>query len=666
MLDITTEERSTNKMYNSSLSTYFNANSTVLLNSLFNSQLGSLVTELQINGIGTFVFISPFIIGLVLLILVSPCFLCCCCCQDSCPPKCCRSGNPSYANQELTWVTVFLILTSLLIVAAAIPSMTNANNFFSDFNCRVAQFVDNFQNGNQTSDQNYFFSGISSIRYQLTNVLSPAISTVSTQVTKLIGAPSSILDTAKTDATTALSSMQLMPNGANTMAMTLEYNFPLEAAASTSTQPSYLAKLIGSFSDNTTLLGDLYSYVNTLYNNLTVITTAASTVSSHLTSGDMGAHITAVDTVLAQIQTILDSVTASLSSSMDLLTMVDSYNVKYSMTLYAVTLGLGLLTIIGVILVKSCKAIGCRHFLYLICMLSFLVGIFLFVVAIILAATMSVSYYSCTYTSTTFTSPVSFTNTVSNIFGAQNANLSTYFSQCFGGNNDFITIADPALSGYFANLKTSIFNSKLYNFTDFTTTLTNKLTTMSTIINFIGLGHIPDFDVTTNVSLAQMDYFNTVANKSLFSLSCPSSSYSVFYQDAWVPGNSTTYQSLVSCQNKVSQDATVCTSGIQNVGNCPSSRCIDTFSIISWYYRGGNTNLLTDANTRYGSACNPFNSYLINFGNNYVKVVNDGIGNAAQDSADSTKLAGRYQIKTYTPVNTLKNYMTASVQPLFT
>jgi len=413
-------------------------------------------------------------------------------------------------------------------------------------------------------------------------------------------------------------------------------------------------------------LGDLYSYVNTLYNNLTVITTAASTVSSHLTSGDMGSHITAVDTVLGQVQSILDSITSSLSSSMDLLTLVDAYNVKYSMALYAVTLGLGIFTIIGVILVKSCKAIGCRHFLYLICLLSFLIGIILFVFAIILAASMSVSYYSCTYTSNTFSSPVGFTNTISNIFGAQNANLSTYFSQCFGGSNDFITTADPALSGYFANLKTSIFNSKLYNFTDLTTTLSSKLTSMSTIIDYFGLGHIPDFDVTTNISLTQMAFFNTVANKSLFASSCPSSSYPVFYQDAWVPGVSSTYQSLVSCQNKVSQNATVCTSGIQNVTTCPSSRCIDTFSIFSWYYRAGNANLLADANTRYGSACTPFNDYLTNYGNNYVKVVNDQIGNTLQDAADSTKLAGRYKIKTFTPVDNLKNYTTASVQPLFT
>lgn len=502
--------------------------------------------------------------------------------------------------------------------------MTNANNFFSDFNCRVSQFVDNFQNGNQTADQKYFFSGISTVRYQLTNILSPAMSTVNTQVTKLKGTPSSELDTAKTDATNAMNSMQLMPNGANTMAMTLNYNFPLEGTTFTGTMSSSLSPLIGTFSDSNSLLGNLYSYVSTLYNNLTVITTAASAVSSHLTAADMGAHITAVDTILGQVQSILDSVTSTLSSSMDLLTIVDSYNVKYSMALYAVTLGLGIFAIIGVILVKSCKAIGCRHFLYLICIISFFIGIVLFVFAIILAAAMSVSYYSCTYTTTTFTNPVSFTNTISNIFGAQNANLSTYFSQCFGGTNDFITTADPALSGYFNNLKTSIFNSKLYNFTDLTANIDSKLTSMSTIIDFTGLGRIPDFDVTTSNGQAEMAFFNTVANKSLFPSSCPSGSYIIFYQDAWVPGISSTYQSLVSCQNKVPQDATVCTTGIQSVANCPSSRCIDSFSIISWYYRGGTlANLVTDANTRYGSACTPFNNYLTNFADNYVKVVND-------------------------------------------
>jgi hypothetical protein len=545
--------------------------------------------------------------------------------------------------------------------------MTNSNNFFSDFNCRTAQLIDNFQNGNQTADNSYFFSGISTVRYQLTNILSPKISTVDTQVNKLKGAPGTELDAAKTDATNAMLSMQLMPNGINTMALTLNYNIPLQASTSTGSLPSQLAKTIGTFSETSTLLGDFYKYIDTLYNNMTAITNGASSVASHLTSGDMGAHISAVDTILGQVQSILESATSTLSSAMDLLSKVDSYNLQYSMVLYGVTLGLAILAIIGVILVKSCKAIGCRHFLYFICILSLLVAIVLFIFAIVLATIMSVSYYSCTYTSTTFTNPASFTNTITNIFGAQNANLSTYFSQCFGGTNDFLTLTDPTLSGYFSNLKVAIFNSKVYNFTDLTTNLNTKFTTMSTIIDFTGLGRIPDFDVTTTEGLAEIADFNTIANKSLFTISCPSSSYPVFYQDAWVPGVSTAYQTFVPCQNKVSQDASVCTSGISNLANCPSSRCIDTFSIISQYYRTYNLgSLTTDANARYGSACNPFNDYLINFATNYVLVVNDKIGNSAQDSTNTNTLAGRYQTNTYTPINNLKNYMTVSVQPVFT
>lgn len=505
------------------------------------------------------------------------------------------------------------------------------------------------------------------MRQQFINVLSPAMSTVSNQISKLTGSPSSVLDTAKINANNALTSMQLMPNGVNTLPLTLSYNYPLESSTVTGTFSSSIAASIGSFNSNTSLLGDLYNYVNSLYVNLTAITTAASGVSSHLTSTDMGAHLSVVDTVLTQVQATLEGITPTLSSAMDMLTNLDNMINKYSMLLYAVTMAMAVLTLIGVILVKSCKAIGCRHFLYLVCLSSCLIGIILFAFAIFLAAAMSISFYSCSYTSTTFTNPLSFTNTITNVFGSQYSNLPTYFSQCFGGTNDFITMVDPTLSGYITNLKTSIFNTNLYNFTEFTTNINSKLTSMSTLIDYAGLGRMPDFDVTTSNGLAEVSFFNTVANKSLFSTSCPNSSYSVFYQDAWVPGVSSTYQALVSCQNKVAEDATVCTTGISSVVNCPSSRCIDTFSIISLYHRNGTSaNLVTDANTRYGAACTPFNDYLTNFANNYVSVVNDKIGNSGQDSTDSNKLAGRFQIKTNTPTLTLKNYMTSSVQPLFT
>ena len=243
--------------------------------------------------------------------------------------------------------------------------------------------------------------------------------------------------------------------------------------------------------------------------------------------------------------------------------------------------------------------------------------------------------------------------------------MGTYFSQCFGGTNDFLTVTEPTLSGYVSQLKTSVFNSYQYNFTDFTTNINSKLTTMSTAIDNAGLGNLPDFDTTTSNAQTQMTFFNSVADKTYFTTSCPSSSFSLFYQDAWVPGHSTTYQGLVGCQGKVPQDATTCTSGISLTTTCPSSRCMNTFSIISYYYRANSiATMTTDANTRYGT-CSPFNDFLTNFHNNYVKIANDNIGNAAQDSADNTKLAGRYNSKTKTPVETLSTQMTTNVQPLF-
>ena len=55
------------------------------------------------------------------------------------------------------------------------------------------------------------------------------------------------------------------------------------------------------------------------------------------------------------------------------------------------------------------------------------------------------------------------------------------------------------------------------------------------------------------------------------------------------------------------------------------------------------------ANTRYGT-CTDFNSFLTNFHNNYVQVVNDNIGDSSQDSGNTAKLAGRYNSQTKTPV----------------
>lgn len=442
-----------------------------------------------------------------------------------------------------------------------------------------------------------------------------------------------------------------MPNGGNNLQFALNYNYPLESSVHTGTLPTVLGPTIGTFSSSTTLLGDFYTFVNTIESDLSTIATAASGVNPHLTAGDMGARITATDTILGSVASSLDGMKSSFKNIMSLLSNIDSYNVKYSFALYGSIMGIGIMVIIGIILVKSFNCISCRYCLYFLCFASFLLAAIMLLFATVLAAGMSSTYYSCVYLSDTFSNPNRFTHMVTTLVGPQYSDISTYFSQCFGGTNDFITMVDPTLSGYISQLKTAVFNSAQYNFTGMTSNLNDKLSAMSTAIDNTGLGHIPDFDVTLSQGQAEIAYFKTVADKSLFTSSCTSGAFPVFYQDAWVPGHSSTYQSYVGCQGKVTQDASVCTAGIASTATCPSSRCINTFSIISMYYRGGNiANLVADANTRYGGTCTPFNNYLTNFYTNYVKEVVDKIGNSGQDSADNTKLAGRYNSATKTPV----------------
>lgn len=97
-VSVTQADRNANSGYQSTLSSYMKANATRLVVDMVNSNVGDFMTEIQINGTGTIVFISPFIIGLAFLMLAFPCLLCCCTCQQSCPPKCCRSKNPNYSN----------------------------------------------------------------------------------------------------------------------------------------------------------------------------------------------------------------------------------------------------------------------------------------------------------------------------------------------------------------------------------------------------------------------------------------------------------------------------------------------------------------------------------------------------------------------------------------
>jgi uncharacterized membrane protein len=133
---------------------------------------------------------------------------------------------------------------------------------------------------------------------------------------------------------------------------------------------------------------------------------------------------------------------------LNLFTKIDSYNTQYSMALYGTFLGLSILIILGVIFVKCLNLIGCRYCLYFCCLASFFACLAAFAFAIVLSIIMPSLFYTCSYFSSAFNNPNQFSSTITTIGGSNYQNISSYFSQCFGGTNDFLTQINPSLSSY--------------------------------------------------------------------------------------------------------------------------------------------------------------------------------------------------------------------------
>lgn len=321
-----------------------------------------------------------------------------------------------------------LVILCLLIIATALPAMTSSKSFFADFNCQTAKFLDDFYNGNQTANQQYFFSGVTEIRYQLTSVLSPKLNAVDTQITKLKPTAATTMNTLLTDINSVLTGLMNVPKGTDSLEFSQSYNWPLESSSTTSTLTGVVGPSVGTFGVSSTKLGALYSYVSSMHDNITAITTAASNVEPSLNAGDMGAQITVADGVLSTVQSNLDSMKSQVENVLSLLKNIDSWNINYSIPFYGVVLGMACLIIIAIIFLKCLNMLGCRYLIYFVSLILFFFCLLLFVYAVVLALLMPSLFYTCSYFQDTFTSPTSFTSTIITLLGSGQTTLANKFA----------------------------------------------------------------------------------------------------------------------------------------------------------------------------------------------------------------------------------------------
>ena len=95
---------------------------------MINGNTAEADAELQDNSFAIVTFVGPFVLGLGLILTLSPFILCCWACPFTCPPKCCRKNeDEQYTRCELYWPVAVLVLALLLCIGACTAGKNNAS-----------------------------------------------------------------------------------------------------------------------------------------------------------------------------------------------------------------------------------------------------------------------------------------------------------------------------------------------------------------------------------------------------------------------------------------------------------------------------------------------------------------------------------------------------------
>ena len=105
-------------------------------------------------------YVGPFVIGFVIIILIWMFLGCCCCCPSCCPSKCCQKPEEQpYTKCELIWPTVVLVLALLMIIIVSVIGITKASDLeqaYEATTCSLSIAIDDIINGNITTEGTLF------------------------------------------------------------------------------------------------------------------------------------------------------------------------------------------------------------------------------------------------------------------------------------------------------------------------------------------------------------------------------------------------------------------------------------------------------------------------------------------------------------------------------
>lgn len=265
--------------------------------------------------------------------------------------------------------------------------------------------LDDILNGNVTLNSSSFFVGLNQFYTQL-GYLNTNLTSINNTMANLQPS-SSNMTTITTAATNSLTDIAKIPNNVNSGGnMTaIAYNTPFNSASPSSTINSIFPSVLGS-STTGGYVGTLYTAVSSAKDAITAISNSASNFTSQASNFQSG--ISTLQSTILNFTNFIKDTDSSFYTTLS----TGSTNVNYVMAgikvLYAATIAVASLMLLGALLVSFCDKINCRYLLYFTCFVLFWIGFLGFALSIAFSLLTPAVYFGCQYMTYSLSSSANF------------------------------------------------------------------------------------------------------------------------------------------------------------------------------------------------------------------------------------------------------------------
>ena len=276
---------------------------------------------------------------------------------------------------------------------------------YNSVSCASSIILDDILNGNVTLDGSSFFVGLNQFYTQL-GYLNANLSSINNTMANLTP-NSSNMTTITNAATTALTNIAMIPNNVNSGGNmpAVAYSTPFNSASPTSTINSIFPSILGS-STTGGYVGALYTAVSSAKTAITAISNAANNFVSETSNYQSG--ITQLQSTLLSFTNLIKDTDNLFYNTLSTGSTDTNYVVTGMKVLYAATIAVASLMLLGVLLISFCDKINCRYLLYFACFILFWIGLLGFALSVLFSLLTPTVYFGCQFMSYSLSSSANF------------------------------------------------------------------------------------------------------------------------------------------------------------------------------------------------------------------------------------------------------------------